>query len=304
MTMSFIRLIPITAMGFLTLVAASQTLADTIDPNSPDGFVQVSRKVQCSLKDEEPVTYTWTGRAYARVPGERDKHIFNLEGMNVRQCVSIEDEKRGTGFRLVSREIMLYLDPKTNEVLRTWENPWTGASNEVIHVANDPVNGRPTFGKDADGNPSVRPLMEINGTWFMNFEVPLFYTNPLGGDYQKYVGGTYHATEIFDFSGDVNELLDPEQSVAYPTVAWVRIAKWLPWMEMGDRTGLLYFNAVGKKLESWDQLPDVMKKEIAANYPEYVAPPPVNDTRPNETSWTYMKKIIDSRPKEEPKGRH
>jgi hypothetical protein len=304
MTMSFTRLIPITAIGILALVAASPTLADTIDPSSPDGFVQVSRKVQCSLKDEEPVTYTWTGRAYARVPGERDKHVFNLEGMNVRQCVSLEDKQRGTGFRLVSREIMLYLDPKTNEVLRTWENPWTGASNEVIHVANDPVNGRPTFGKDADGNPSVRPLKEINGTWFMNFEVPLFYTNPLAGDYQKYVGGTYHATEIFDFSGNVKELLDPGQAVAYPTVAWVRIAKWLPWMEMGDRAGLLYFNAVGKKLENWDQLPEVMKKEIAAHYPEYTAPPPVNDTRPNETSWTYMKKIIDSRPKEEPKGGH
>ena len=250
--------------------------------------------------------YTWSGRAYARVPGERDKHVFNLEGMNVRQCIyGIEDEKRGKGYRLVSREIMLYLDPKTNQVLRTWENPWTGAGNEVIHVANDPVNGRPNFGRDKlRDNSSVRPFKEINGTWFMNFEVPLFYTNPLAGDYQKYVGGTYHATEIFDFSGDVEELLDAEQAIAHPTVAWVRIAKWLPWMEMGDRTGILYFNAVGKKLESWDQLPDVMKKEIAANYPGYTAPPPVSDTRPNETSWTHMKKIIDSRPKEEPKSRH
>jgi hypothetical protein len=250
------------------------------------------------------VTYTWSGRAWARVPGERDKHVFNLEGMNVRQCVTIEDDKRGQGFRLVSREIMLYLDPKTNEVLRTWENPWTGASNEVIHVANDPVNGRPTFGRDKEGNPSVRPLKEINGTWYMNIEVPLFYTNPLAGEYQKYVGGTYHATEIFDFNGDMDELLDSKQTVAYPVVSWVRIAKWLPWMEMGDRAGILYFNAVGKKLESWDQLPQVMKNEIAANYPDYTEPPPVNDARPNETSWTYMKMIIDSRPREEPKSRH
>ena len=282
----------------------STALADSIDPDSPDGFVQVNRKIQCSLKDEEAVTYTWAGRAWARVPGERDKHVFNLEGMNVRQCVTIEDDKRGQGFRLVSREIMLYLDPKTNEVLRTWENPWTGASNEVIHVANDPVNGRPTFGRDKEGNPSVRPLKEINGTWYMNIEVPLFYTNPLAGEYQKYVGGTYHATEIFDFNGDMDELLDSKQTVAYPVVSWVRIAKWLPWMEMGDRAGILYFNAVGKKLESWDQLPQVMKNEIAANYPDYTAPPPVNDARPNETSWTYMKKIIDSRPREEPKSRH
>jgi hypothetical protein len=295
----FTQLLPSAVLGLLTALAGSAALADTIDPNTPDGFVQVSRKIQCSLNDEEPVTFTWSGRAYARVPGERDKHVFNLEGMNVRQCVTLDDEKRGKGYRLVSREIMLYLDPKTNQVLRTWENPWTGAGNEVIHVANDPVNGRPNFGRDKEGNSSARPLKEINGTWFMNFEVPLFYTNPLAGDYQKYVGGTYHATEIFDFNGDVDELLSPDQPIAYPAVSWVRIAKWLPWMEMGDRTGILYFNAVGKKLESWDQLPEVMQEEIAANYPEYTAPPPVDDTRPNETSWTNMKKIIDSRPKEE-----
>ena len=35
-----------------------------------------------------------------------------------------------------------------------------------------------------------------------------FYTNVLGGEYQKYVGGTYHATEIFDFNGQMDELMD------------------------------------------------------------------------------------------------
>jgi hypothetical protein len=129
----------------------------------------------------------------------------------------------------------------------------------------------------------------------MPFEVPLFYTNALGGPYQKYVGGTYHATEIFDFNGDLEELLDAEVETVYPVVSWVRISQWLPWMEMGGRMGIMYFNAMGRKLESFDQLTETMKAEIAANYPEYTAPPPADDTRPNETSWTYMKKIIDSR---------
>jgi hypothetical protein len=295
------QLLAASILAFLMVVPVS---ADTIDANTPDGFVQVNRKIQCSMNDAEPVVYTWSGRAYARVPGERDKLIFNLNGMNIRQCVTIEDEKRGKGFRLVSREIMLYLDPKTNEVMRTFKNPWTDTDNEVIHVANDPVNGRPNYGRDKDGNPAVRPLSQINGTWFMNIEVPLFYTNAMGGDYQKFVGGTYHATEIFDFTGEVDELLDSSSSIAYPVVSWVRIAKWLPWMEMGDRAGILYFNAVGKKLENYDQLPEVMKSEIAANYPKYTAPPPLDDTRRNETSWTYMKKIIDSRGEEKPKSSH
>ena len=158
-----------TTLAACTLLAVSPSavFAGKLDPMSPDDSVAIQRKIQCSTEDNDPQVYTWAGRAYARVPGERDKQVFSLEGMNIRQCVTVEDEKRGKGYRLVSREIMLYLDPKTNEVLRTWENPWTGASNEVIHVANDPVNGRPTFGRDADGNPSVRPLKTINGTWFI-----------------------------------------------------------------------------------------------------------------------------------------
>jgi hypothetical protein len=270
-------------------------LAQTIDPASADGYVQVNRKIQCSLEDAKPVVYSWSGRTYSRVPGERDRHLFNVLGMNIRQCGSIEDPARGTGYRMVSREIMLYLDPQTNEILRSWNNPWTGATVDVIHVANDPVNGRPSFGRDADGNVMPMRLNEINGTWLMNFEVPLFYTNPLGGDYQKYVGGTYHATEIFDFTGEMEELLDTNRPEAFPVVAWVRMSQWLPWMEMNGRAGMLYFNAMGKKLESFEQLPAAMKAEISANYPEYVAPPPLDDARRNETSWTYMKKIIDSR---------
>ena len=268
------------ALAAVLAFAWAGQAAAQIDPATAEGYVQLNRKIHCSLEDGSPQVYQWFGRAWSRVPGERDRHLFNLDGMNIRQCVAIEDPVRGVGYRMVSRELMLYLDPETSEVLRSFANPWTGAENEVIHVANDPVNGRPTFGRTA-------------GVWMMRIEVPLFYRNPLGGDYQDYVGGTYHATEIFDFNGDTRALLDAGTPVAYPVVSWVRLAPWLPWMRMGNRAGMMYFNAMGRKLESFEQLSATMKAEIAANYPEYAAPPPVDDARPNETSWTYFRKIID-----------
>ena len=36
------------------------------------------------------------------------------------------------------------------------------------------------------------------------------------------------------------------------------------------------------------------KDEIATNYPVYRTPPPGDDARPNETSWTYFKKAVES----------
>lgn len=295
------------SIGFATLLLAAcglstnQLNAEQIDPNTGEGYIQLNRKLQCSLNDGEEVTYRWFGNAYARIPGQKDTHMFKLEGMNVRQCVTVKDPKRGVGYRMVSREIMLYLDPETGEILRTWENPWTKENIEIIHVANDPVNGRNTFPIGRDGKEATMPMEIMNGTYFLNYEIPLFYSNPLGGDYQKQIGGTYHSTEIFDFSGNTSSFLDPKQAIEYGNIAWVRIAKWLPWMNMGDRPGIMYFNAVGKKLESWNDLPEMMQKEIRTNYPDYTNAPAADDPRPNETSWTYMKKILDKRAAEKDK---
>ena len=285
----------ILVVTFLLLPFWSAVHAETYDPESATGFVSLNRKIQCSTEDGSPQVFEWSGNGYARVPGERDRKLFGLMGMNIRQCGRVTDPELGDGYRLVSREIMLYLDPETGEVMRFFDNPWTGAKNEVIHVANDPVNGRPTFGLNADGSERSFEYRDVNGQYLINYEIPLFYRNAMGGDYQKYIGGTYHATEIFDFNGDLAELLDPAQPVAYPVVSWVRLAQWLPWMEMNGRAGMLYFNAMGRKLQSYDQLPDLMKAEIAERYPEYATAPSLNDDRRNETSWTYMKKIIDSR---------
>lgn len=284
------------AVGSMTMACQADKQHD---PESAEGALAMARKIQCNLKDGVEETYVWHGKAYARVPGERDQNLFNLMGMNVRQCVTIKDDVRGVGYRHVSREIMLYLDPKTNEVMRRWDNPWTGQTVDVIQVANDPVNGRPTFGADKNGKAIPFDAIRIGNTWQQNIEVPLFYHNVLGGDYQKYVGGTYHATEIFDFSGNYDELIDANNQSVAARVAWVRLSGWLPWMEMNGRAGMMYFNAQGGKLKSWDELPKLMKAEIAANHPEYRNAPPLNDARPNETSWTFFKKIFDERAKNE-----
>ena len=84
----------------MPMAASSQT----IDLSTPAGAIAANRKIQCSTVDGEPVVYHWSGRVYARMPGMPDRHVFNVEGMNVRQCGTVRDSSRGTGYRLVSRE--------------------------------------------------------------------------------------------------------------------------------------------------------------------------------------------------------
>jgi hypothetical protein len=286
-------------LGTAALTAAmlaAPAAARTLDPNVPVDALEISKRMQCGTADGKPAVYHWAGKVYSRVTGEPDRLLFKGEGMNIRQCVSVDDPQRGKGWRLISREIMLYLDPQSGEVLRQWKNPWTGETVDVLHIANDPVNQRPTFATNADGSPYAIPSLRREGRWlFMPFEAPLFYTNPLAGNYQDWVGGKYHAMEIFDFAADAREVLDTRNPTAYPVVSWVRISDWMPWMKMRGRQGQIVFNAMGNKLTSFDRLPAVLRDEIARNYPAYTAPPPADDTRPNETTWTVFKKWADEK---------
>lgn len=82
------------------------------------------------------------------------------------------------------------MNPKTKQILKTWQNSFTGKEVEVLHIANDPVNQPAIFAK----TPGLEYKFcgRVNdGYFFQLFEVPLFYTNPLAGEFQDQVGGTY-----------------------------------------------------------------------------------------------------------------
>jgi hypothetical protein len=270
-----------------------------IDIDTPEGAVEAFRKVQCSTEDQRPTVYYWVGETYSRVPGEPDRLLFLFEGMNIRQCVTVTDPVRGKGVRQVSREVLYYKDPATGQIIDEWKNPWSGDTVKVIHIANDPVNMRaPVFPVRADGKPYKSEIKVLGDHWWGTTTVPLFYRNPLAGDYQDYVGGTYHATEMFNFFGRLSDLTDPKKHSADVNVAWARLSDWLPWMKMRGRAGELYFNGAGSKLDSYADLPAGMRATIEARNPTYREPPPVDDQRPNETSWTYFKKQIDAAQKQ------
>jgi hypothetical protein len=277
------------------LGTAAPASAQTLDPSVPQDAVEIAKRMQCGVSADEPAVFHWSGNIYGRAPGVRDKLLFKGEGMNIRRCVEVEDPERGKGWRLISREIMLMLDPRTGEVLNRWENPYTGETVEVMHIHNDPVNQPASFPVRRDGSPYTLSSLRIEGDYvFMPFEAPLFYPNPLAGEYQQYVGNEYHAMEIFDFAAEKDELFDASQPTAYPMISWVRISPWAPWMEMGGRPGQMVFNAMGRKLPGgFEELPDVLKTEIRANYPAYEDAPPKDDTRPNETTWTKFKLLTD-----------
>ena len=299
--MARLKPVALASLVLLATLSAASAFGAKLDLSDPTDAVKAQQKMLCSLKEGEDIVYWWKGSAYAQVPGEKDRHLFNVEGMNIRHCKNYKDKQRGYGFRSVSREVLFYLDPETNEMLETWENPWTGEVVEVMHVANDPVNMRgPLYAFSTDGKPFKFNGLFVGGRVITTGEAPLFYKNPLAGDYQDYVGNMYHAMEALNSYAYADELLDGDtDKLDRYTLSWARFSEWLPWMKMRGRTGMMIFTTVGGRVDSWNDLPDRMKQEIRANYPDYDKPPPLNDDRPNVTSWSYFKEVIDARRKAE-----
>ena len=156
------------------------------------------------------------------------------------------------------------------------------------------MNQPPFFEIGRGGKPLQLPFEVLGEHWWLTTTIPLFYDNVLGGPYQDYVGGKYHATEMFNFFGDIADLKLDAGDTANIRIGWARLSDWLPWMRMRGRSGILYFHTAGRKLEDFEQLPDILKDFIDTKYPKYREPPPVDDDRPNETSWSYFRKMLES----------
>ncbi len=283
----------------LALTSMFAPNATALDLDKPEDNVKAMRKLQCHLEDGKPAIFWWSGSIYSRVPGEKDRLLFHYEGMNIRACQTVTDPEKGYGYRMVSKEVLIYLDPETGEIVRTWQNPWTGEEVEIVHIANDPVNSRAPMFANGPRGPYEFGATIRDGRGWLRFEVPLFYPNPLGGDYQKYIGGTYQAIEMFSFYFNANTLMDDSVGgLDDAHVGWSRVSQWLPWMEMGNRAGQVIYHGAGKRMRNWDDLPENLRHEVATNYPGFDSPPPVDDTRRNETSWTYFKKWVDAKAEE------
>ena len=81
-------------------LAAGGLTAEPLDLDDPTGAVKGLRKLQCHMEDGKPAIFWWSGVTYSRVPGEKDRLLFEYEGMNVRACVTVEDPERGYGYRM------------------------------------------------------------------------------------------------------------------------------------------------------------------------------------------------------------
>jgi hypothetical protein len=223
-------------------------------------------------------------------PGEKGQKLFGLEVLGASRFLPIED-----GYQRLHREVGLYTDLQTGEVLASWDNPWSGESVEVIHIQNDPVNF--PFTMETQRGPYRVKFDDLGHTIGFHRQIPLRYPNPLPmAQYPKHTANDwYEAAELFNSFVSKADLADRSKTSLPEVGTWSRTGPWLPWMEMADRPGyLLYHGRSVKLMNGLDDLRPELRAHIQTHYPTYTGAPDTFES-PNDTSWTYFKKVLDAR---------
>lgn len=259
-----------------------------LDLDDPNDYFDAFIKTRADLDGQE-VVYWWKGYVYSFIPGERDKAIMQFEGFNIGRV-----EKTEKGYILLTREAAFYQDLRTGEILEYWDNPFTGEKNKVIHVWNDPVNQIFEFPEEyLPYMNRIFPSTQLGNYLSYNLDIFLHYPSPLKrSEFPKNSQSDwYEAAEMFQFFVNKKDLLDKKTSSADAHINWTRISPWMPFMEMGDAKGNLVFSCVGMKLKNgWQDMPEIIRDYVEKNKPEFSSSPE-EYTEPNETSWTFFKKL-------------
>ncbi len=288
---------PFLALLLLILTYCSPSATETTETNQslnldldkPEDNLKAFLKVRASETGEDVVFWA-SGMVHAFIPGERDQPILGFEMFNIAKIVPIEGQENA--FDFLSREIVIYSDPKTGEIIDEWKNPWTEETVEVMHVFNDPVNWK--YQLEGRFGPWGVPYTKLPGTdkVVFNNDIFLYYPSPLPkAEYPKNSrSDMYEAGELFQFYASMDDINNPDLPTVPVDISWSRVSDFLPWMEMSDRPGYLVYHTRGNKIPNgYDGLPQHVKDFVAERSPEY-ATAPSEYTSPNETSWTYFKK--------------
>lgn len=273
----------------LSLIVLGLCVLSAVDLSNPRDYQRAFMRVRGDVSGKEAV-YHWTGKVYSMIPGEQRKELFHFEGFSVARLVEVEN-----GWQMLTREAAFYSDPRTGEILETWQNPFTKKDVPVVQVWNDPVNQQFDFTDEEVAFISkFLPSVDMGDQLVFYMDIFPFYPSALPRkDYAQFSqSDTYQAAEFFQFFVDKAELLNETLSSVPATISWTRISPWMPFMRMGDKPGNLVFVCRGSKLMGgYEALPERIRNYVAARNPQYAHAPETFE-HPNETSWTYFKKLL------------
>lgn len=229
--------------------------------------------------DPKAETVGWFGGTVFAVTAQ-DKPLIPLMGVEGFGVLRVAPQPDGK-YRLFNREIAFYKDPKTNEFIDQWTNPFTNEVVEVSPIHNKTVNAEiaPIMKMDFDGTmvevPFSPPWQILGEKAFSLFEVHTAYPSPMQPDKwpRESAGPILRISEIFHRMTTLEQVEDPDRTYCDYVGTWTRIGPWMPWMLQGQAPGHLLYRCFMDRTGTADKLPAALRTRTEQRYPEFFKAP-------------------------------
>lgn len=277
--------------GLATGLGVSAATEMTLNLDDAEDNLKALIKLQADLSEKDAIG-GFPGEVWGWVPGEGNRLLFRSYGIGASHVERVEN-----GWRFYHREVMYYLDPQTGEILHDWVNPYTGQRVEVMHILNDPVHRIYSISGGRFSAPFPYTVHDDD----LVFRISIFSFRDSvmpRDDYPLHsANNKYQAAELWTMNGRVSEVMDPNVTSASCVTSWARVGQWLPFMEMGNRPGVMVYHSDSYKLlRGVDEIPTSMRAYTEEHHPKYLESPKTwQDMKLNESQLTESKKKIDAR---------
>jgi Protein of unknown function (DUF1838) len=235
--------------------------------------------------DMKSTKYGWAeGIVQGVRPGEAVRDLVGFTMISAARLLPHED---GVGYRKVLREIGLYTDLETGEIITEWRNPYLNETVKVVPIANDPFNHTitnfypepPRYGGLNQDRPPPRPLLldwrRRDDTLNLFSHINLFYPSALQPEkWPRESSGPFNqVTETFLYQIDWNDMQNPQLTSVEYNGTWARTTPWLPWMLMGPTPGHCQYQTFMGAVDSLDKINPRTVAYVRQNYPKYLEAP-------------------------------
>ncbi len=260
----------LTGASALPALGASQTPA-RVDFSDPEQHLNAVIKIRASL-DERLCMGFIKGRYYGVVDSTLTP-LYNVLAGTISQY-----RRRNDGnYDARSLEVAFFTDWDTNELLETFDNPYTGKRVEVPQTRLGPSHTilsreerrLPEGGNELPGaevSNRFLPPRVVHDDVYIVEEIRV--TMPAGPG-----SAPFHYNEISTFQARMEELVDPEVKSANTQVHFNSIVSWRPWLNMAGHPGHLLGNGTGRRVFSADGLPPDYVALVRIHHPDFLDQP-------------------------------
>ncbi|MGB6231214.1 MAG: DUF1838 family protein, partial [Litorimonas sp.] len=226
------------------------------------------------------------GPAFGMLDAGHYTPLFRLESLAVVRTYPQPDG----AFRYLARQAILFTDFLTNEVLETWDNPYTGETNEVFHYRDGPLdyvldpNKFPERYAMENADKMDRSLVLDwfhRGEWAFGDAIART-TLPNKLDPKKWprasIGDTWETFEVYRWQARTDEMEDPDLPSIPSFIGDFQTFKpWEPWMLMGQTPGKIFSVRTAFKPDGLDAVPRHVIDHIERHMPDFLHAPTAFD---------------------------